>query len=134
MAALTNLFLWSIHKCANIKIILIEMILSQISHFIWHWKWSWNSKSWCYKIHCYLHERFLFHFSFNKKLGEEEIENHIAKIEKVSKIRRMSNLAIEGKIVAGWLANSLAILKVIHLALIKAVSVFTMEHFNQTFK
>ena len=75
-----------------------------------------------------------FTFLLTKSLEKKKIENHIAKIEKVSKIRRMSNLSIEGKIVVGWLANSLAILKVIHLALIKAVSVFTIEHLNQTFK
>ena len=75
-----------------------------------------------------------FTFLLTKSLEKKKIENHIAKIEKVSKIRRMNNLAIEGKIVAGWLANSLAILKIIDLALIKAVSVFTIEHLNQTFK
>ena len=56
-------------------------------------------------------------FTYNKKLEEEEnINNNIAKIENVLRVWRMRDLTIEGEIV---IFKSLAISKIVHLALIK---------------
>ena len=60
-------------------------------------------------------------FSHNKKLEEEKsFNNHIAKIENVLRVWRMRDLTIEGKIV---IFKSLAISKIVHLALIKTVPI-----------
>ena len=56
------------------------------------------------------------HFSYSKKLAEEEnFNNHISKIKNVSKVWRMRDLMIDGKIL---IFKLLAISKVVHLALI----------------
>ena len=68
------------------------------------------------------------HFSYNIKLEEEKnFNNHIAKIENVLIVWRMRDLAIEGKIV---IVKSLVISKIMHLALIKTVPIFTAEQLN----
>ena len=60
-------------------------------------------------------------FSHNKKLEEEKsFNNHIAKIENFLRVWRMRDLTIEGKIV---IFKSLAISKIVHLALIKTVPI-----------
>ena len=56
-------------------------------------------------------------FTYNKKLEEEEnVNNNIAKIENVLRVWRMRDSTIEGEIV---IFKSLAISKIVHLALIK---------------
>ena len=65
------------------------------------------------------------HFSYNKKLEEEEkFNDYIAEIKNVLKLWRMRDLTIEGKII---IFKSLAISKIVHLALIKTVPIFTVE-------
>ena len=61
-------------------------------------------------------------FSYNKKLQQEKkIKNHVAKIKNVARIWRMRNLTIEAKI---SIFKSLAISKIVHLALINTVAYF----------
>ena len=68
------------------------------------------------------------HFSYNKKLEEEKnFNNHIATIQNVLRACRMRDLTIEGKIV---IFKSLAISKIVHLALIKTVPIFAVQQLN----
>ena len=68
------------------------------------------------------------HFSYKKKLEKEKyFNNHIAKIENVLKIWRMRDSTIEGKTVT---FKSLAISKIVQLALINIVSSFIVEKSN----
>ena len=69
------------------------------------------------------------HFSYNKKLEQEEnFISHITKIENILKIWRMRKLTIEGKITV---FKSLAISKIIHLALITSVHSSTVKQLNK---
>ena len=68
------------------------------------------------------------HFSYNKNLEKEKnFNNHIAGNENVLRVWRMRGLTIEGKIV---IFKPLAISKIVHLALIKTVPIFTAKQLN----
>ena len=59
------------------------------------------------------------YFSYNKKLEHEmNFQSHIVKIENALKVWRMRNLKIERKVLV---FTSLAISKIVHLALITTV-------------
>ena len=67
-------------------------------------------------------------FSYNKKSQQKkEIKNHVAKIENLVRVWRMRDLTIEIKIA---IFKSLAISKIVHLALINTVLIFTEEQLN----
>ena len=56
------------------------------------------------------------YFSYNKTLEQEKnFLNHIAKIQNISKLRKLRTLTTEGRII---IFKSLAISKLIHLALV----------------
>ena len=63
------------------------------------------------------------YFSYNKKL-ELEKNYHIAKIQNILKLWKLRNLTIEGRIVV---FKSLAILKLIHLALVTKIPTTTIN-------
>ena len=61
------------------------------------------------------------HFSYNKTIQQEKnFYHHITQIQNVLKVWRMRDLSIEGKIVV---FKSLAISKIIHLALITTITI-----------
>ena len=65
------------------------------------------------------------YFSYNKKLEQEKILlNHNAKIQNILKLWKLRNLTIEGRIVV---FKSLAISKLIHLALISEIPTTTIN-------
>ena len=62
-------------------------------------------------------------FSYNRNLEKDEnYRRYIIKIEKLLKLGRMRQLAIEGKIL---ILKNLAISKVVHLALVKDAPSYT---------
>ena len=64
-------------------------------------------------------------FSYNKMVRDEKnFKNHIAKIKNVLKVWRMGDLKIAEKTV---IFKSLAISKMVHLALIKTAPTFNEE-------
>ena len=65
------------------------------------------------------------YFSYNKKLElEKNFLNHIAKIQNILKLWKLRNLTIEGRIVV---FKSLAISKLIHLALVTEIPTTTIN-------
>ena len=69
------------------------------------------------------------HFSYNKKIEDEEnFIKLIKKIENVLKIWRIRNLTVQGKIT---IFKTLAISKVIHLALVTNVSQVIVDQLNK---
>ena len=69
------------------------------------------------------------HYSYNKKLeNENNFKKYITKIEKVLKYWRMRQLSIEGKIT---IFKTLAISKIVHLALVTNVPVTTINQLNK---
>ena len=69
------------------------------------------------------------HFSYNKKNeNEENFIKHIKKIENVLKIWRIRNLTVQGKIT---IFKTLAISKVIHLALVTNVPQVIIDQLNK---
>ena len=69
------------------------------------------------------------YFSYNKKLElEKNFLNHIAKIQNILKLWKLRNLTIEGRIVA---FKSLAISKLIHLALVTEIPTTTINLLNK---
>ena len=72
------------------------------------------------------------HFSYNKKIeNEENFIRLIKKIENVLKIWRTRNLTVQGKIA---IFKTLAISKVIHLALVTNVTHVIIDQLNKTQK
>ena len=68
------------------------------------------------------------HFSYNRILQQENnFRKHISKIENVLKLWRMRNLTLEGKI---NVFKSLAISRVIHLALVTPISSDIINYLN----
>ena len=69
------------------------------------------------------------HFSYNKKIEtEENFIRHVRKIEKVLKLWRMRNLALEGKIT---IFKTLAISKIIHLSLVTNIPTQIINELNK---
>ena len=69
------------------------------------------------------------HFSYNKQIeNEENCINLIKKIENVLKIWRIRNLTVQGKIT---IFKTLAISKVIHLALVTNVPQVIIDQLNK---
>ena len=69
------------------------------------------------------------YISFNKKLKQEKnILNHTVKIQNIIKLWKLRKLTIEGKIVV---FKSLAISKVIHLALVTEIPTSTNSLFTK---
>ena len=65
------------------------------------------------------------HFSYNKKLEQEKyFLNHIVKIQNTLKLWKLRSLTIEGRIVV---FKSLAISKLIHLALVTEIPTTTIN-------
>ena len=65
------------------------------------------------------------YFSYNKKLEQEKnFLNHIVKIQNILKLWKLRNLTIEGRIVV---FKSLAISKLIHLALVTEIPTTTIN-------
>ena len=65
------------------------------------------------------------YFSYNKKLEQEKnFLNHIAKIQNILKLWKLRNLTIEGRTVV---FKSLAISKLIHLALVTEILTTTIN-------
>ena len=65
------------------------------------------------------------YFSYNKKLEQEKnFLNHIVKIQNILKLWKLRNLTIEGRIVV---FKSLAISKLIHLALVTEIPTTTID-------
>ena len=66
------------------------------------------------------------HFSYNEsKENEESFKKHIIKIENVLRMWKMRNLTIEGRIT---IFKTLAISKIVHLAFVKHVPKYFIEH------
>ena len=69
------------------------------------------------------------HYSYNQTLeNEENFKNHITQIESVLKLWRTKNLTLEGKVAV---FKTLALSKIIHLALVKTIPVSTVEQLNK---
>ena len=69
------------------------------------------------------------HFSYNKSLeNDENYRRYIIKIEKLLKLWRMRQLTIENKIL---IFKTLAISKVVHLALVKDVPYCTITQLEK---
>ena len=69
------------------------------------------------------------YFSYNKKLKQEKnILNHTVKIQNIIKLWKLRKLTIEGKIVV---FKSLAISKLIHLALVTEIPTSTNNLFTK---
>ena len=65
------------------------------------------------------------YFSYNKKLEQEKnFFNHIVKIQNILKLWKLINLTIEGRIIV---FKSLAISKLIHLALVTEIPTATIN-------
>ena len=72
---------------------------------------------------------FRIHFSYNKKIEKEEnFIKLIKKIETILKIWKTRNLTVQGKIT---IFKTLAISKVIHLALVTNVSHVIIDQLNK---
>ena len=70
------------------------------------------------------------HYSYNKQLeNDENFKKYTAKIENVLKPWRARNLSLEGKITV---FKSLALSKITHLALLKAIPLFIIDQLNKT--
>ena len=64
-------------------------------------------------------------YSYNKEIeNEKNFMNHIKKIQNILKIWRMRDLTLEGKV---SIFKSLAISKIVHLALVTNISVSTID-------
>ena len=69
------------------------------------------------------------HYSYNKTLeNEENFKNHIIKIEEVLKLWRLRNLTVQGKIT---IFKTLALSKIIHMALVKVIPTSTIVLLNK---
>jgi len=67
-------------------------------------------------------------FSYNEKLAHEKnFVNHIIKIQNILKVWKMRNLSLEGKVTV---FKSLAISKIVHLALVTTVPTSTIDLFK----
>ena len=100
----------------------------------WHWRPEigvsgtlWNGM---YRFKWKFSVKILgIHFSYNKKIEDEEnFIKLIKKIEKVLKIWRIRNLTVQGKIT---IFKTLAISKVIHLALVTNVPQNIIDQLNK---
>ena len=70
------------------------------------------------------------YFPYNKKIEQEKnFLSHIVKIQKISKLRKLRILTIEGRI---FVFKSLAISKLIHLALVTEISTSKINFFTKT--
>ena len=83
----------------------------------------------CVNLYEYTIKILGIHYSYNKQLeNDKNFKNYIAKIENVLKLWRARNLSFEGKF------KSLALSKIIHLALVKTIPPSTIGQLNKTQK
>ena len=77
-------------------------------------------------------EIFGIYYSYNEKLEiQDNFKTHIIKIEKILRIWRMRDLSIAGKI---NVFKTLAISKIVHLALVKIIPNLIIQELNKTQK
>ena len=106
----------------------------------WHWRpercvngtLEWDLISKCINLTINSLKILSIHFSYNKKIeNEENFIKIIKKNENVLKIWRIRNLTVQGKIT---IFKTLAISKVIHLALVTNVPQVIIDQLNKSQK